>query len=119
TWHWKASYSGDSNNNAITSQCADEPVVITQPVLSIVKSPDGLTIIEGATATFTIVVTNQGPGVAKNAAITDALPAGGGVTWQTSSVGCTVTGAVGTQTLSCGFGTDFAEGATFTAVVTA
>lgn len=28
TWHWKASYSGDSNNNSVTSVCADEPVTI-------------------------------------------------------------------------------------------
>ena len=55
TWHWKAIYSGDANNNAVTSPCAAEPVMITQPTLSIAKTPDSATIIEGATATFTIV----------------------------------------------------------------
>src|SRR6185369_12276193 len=100
TYHWKAVYSGDANNNSVTSQCADEPVVVTKPVLQIAKTPDNGTINAGATATFTIVVTNLGPGVAKNGTISDPLPAGGGVTWTTSTNGCTVSGAVGAQTLN-------------------
>ena len=28
TWHWTASYSGDLNNTAVASNCADEPVVV-------------------------------------------------------------------------------------------
>jgi uncharacterized repeat protein (TIGR01451 family) len=119
TYHWKASYSGDANNNPVTSQCADEPVVITKPVLQIEKTPDNGTINAGDTATFTIVVTNLGPGTAKHATLTDALPGGGGVTWTTSSSGCTVSGAVGSQMLNCALGVDLAENATFTAVVTA
>ena len=31
TYHWKAAYAGDASNNAVTSPCADEAVVITQP----------------------------------------------------------------------------------------
>jgi uncharacterized repeat protein (TIGR01451 family) len=118
-WHWKANYSGDANNNPVVSQCADEPVNITKPALQIVKTPDGATIIEGATATFTIVVTNLGPGVAKDASISDPLPAGGGVSWTTSTAGCSVTGSVGSQTLNCSLGANFNEGASFTAVVKA
>jgi uncharacterized repeat protein (TIGR01451 family) len=119
TYHWKASYSGDANNDATTSQCADEPVVITKPVLSIAKTPDNATIIAGAMATFTIVVTNNGPGTAKKGTLSDSLPAGGGVTWTTNTSGCTVSGAVGVQTLNCSLGVDFNQNATFTAVVSA
>lgn len=30
TWHWKASYAGDANNNATVGLCSDEPVVISK-----------------------------------------------------------------------------------------
>ena len=75
-------------------------------------------ITAGATATFTIVLTNNGPGTATGVAISDPLPAGGGVTWATVTAGCAVTGAVGTQTLNCTVGS-LAAGVSFTAVVTA
>jgi len=29
TYHWTATYSGDTNNNSVSSTCADEPVMIT------------------------------------------------------------------------------------------
>jgi hypothetical protein len=29
TYHWTATYSGDPNNNGVSSTCADEPVIIT------------------------------------------------------------------------------------------
>jgi uncharacterized repeat protein (TIGR01451 family) len=73
--------------------CAAEPVTIDQPVISIAKTPDGATITAGDTATFTIVVTNLGPGTAASVTISDPLPAGGGVNWTTATAGCTVTGA--------------------------
>src|SRR5439155_1574865 len=88
------------------------------PDLHIVKSPDGQTINAGDTATFTIVVSNQGTGVAHNVTLSDPLPAGGGVNWTTGSAGCSVSGAPGAQTLSCSFG-DLAPGASVTVVVTA
>src|SRR5262249_4359478 len=99
--------------------CASEPVVITRPTLSIAKTPDNGTITAGDTATFTIVVTNNGPGIAKNAAISDPLPPGGGVTWTTATPNCSISGPVGSQVLNCNLGVDFLQGATFTAVVTA
>ena len=39
--------------------------------------------------------------------------------WQTSTPGCTISGAPGSQTLNCSLGDNFNEGATFTAVVSA
>ena len=119
TYRWTASYSGDANNSPVTTQCANAPVKITQPVLSIAKTPDNATITAGGTATFTIVVTNLGPGTAKNGNLSDALPVGGGVTWTTKSVGCAVSGAPGTQMLDCSLGVDLMPGTNFTAVVSA
>ena len=46
TWHWKAEYSGDSNNNAVASSPADEPVVVSpgeivrvQPAITTTPQP--------------------------------------------------------------------------------
>jgi uncharacterized repeat protein (TIGR01451 family) len=82
------------------------------PVLAVVKSPKlpgdtGGLITAGDTATFTMVVTNNGPGTAKAVAISDTLPAGNGVTWTTPVTTpqlCTVSGNAGAQTLSCALG---------------
>src|SRR4029450_12891952 len=93
-------------------------ITCVTPVLSIVKPPDNGTISAGATATFSIVVTNNGPGTATGVTITDPLPAGGGVNWTTATAGCTVQLQAGVQTLNCTVGT-LAQGASFTAVVTA
>jgi uncharacterized repeat protein (TIGR01451 family) len=92
------------------------------PILQIAKTPDvqgdpGGLITAGDTATFTIVVTNLGPGTAKSVTISDALPTGGGVTWTTASTGCTITGS-NPQVLSCNLG-DMAANTAKTVVVTA
>ena len=81
-----------------------------------VKRGDGQAINAGDTATFTIVVSNTGTGPALGATLNDPLPAGGGVNWQTSSAGCSISGAPGAQTLACSFG-DLAPGASVTVVV--
>jgi uncharacterized repeat protein (TIGR01451 family) len=106
--------------SATNAASVQDPGSITcqTPVLSIVKTPDGQTINGGDTATFTIVVSNLGPGTAKSVTLSDPLPAGGGVNWTTVTANCSVSGAVGTQTLSCSFG-DLAAGASVTVVVSA
>jgi Bacterial Ig-like domain (group 3) len=54
TYHWTATYSGDTNNTSVTSLCADEPVVIAQAVPTIATTPsaggeDGTSISDMAT----------------------------------------------------------------------
>ncbi len=39
TYHWTATYNGDTNNAAITSGCTAEPVVITQAAPTIATTP--------------------------------------------------------------------------------
>src|SRR5439155_1420148 len=46
------------------------------PSLNVAKTPDGQTINAGDTATFTIVVSNAGPGAATSVTLNDPLPAG-------------------------------------------
>jgi WD40-like Beta Propeller Repeat len=48
TYHWIAAYDGDSNNNAVTGGCADEPVMVAKaiPMLRTTPSP-GATVIGG------------------------------------------------------------------------
>ena len=89
------------------------PVTITVncPDLVVVKTADNGTINAGETAKFTIVVTNSGPGVARNVTLTDTLPAG--VAWQEDSADCSIASGV----LSCSFG-DLASGAIRTIHVT-
>jgi uncharacterized repeat protein (TIGR01451 family) len=85
------------------------PVTITVncPDVQVVKTADNGTISAGDTAAFTIVVTNNGPGVAKNVTLSDTLPAG--VAWQQDNADCSITAGV----LSCAFG-NLASGASRT-----
>ena len=85
------------------------PVTITVdcPDVQVVKTADNGTINAGDTAAFTIVVKNNGPGVAKGVTLTDTLPAG--VAWQEDNQDCQIANNV----LTCDFG-DLASGATRT-----
>jgi hypothetical protein len=40
TYHWVATYSGDANNPSVSSNCADEPVVIQKIPVQIVTAPN-------------------------------------------------------------------------------
>jgi len=90
---------------------ADASVAISStldcPDVVVTKTADKGTINAGETAAFTIVVTNNGPGVAKNVTLTDTLPAG--VAWTEDSADCSISLGV----LSCSFG-DLAAKATRT-----
>ena len=110
TYYWKAVYGGDTNNNAAISPCTAEQVVVSKPTILISKTPDApsvaATINAGEDATFTIDITNSGPGIATAVTLNDVLPSG--FTWSIVSVDGNVAGgfgcAINAGTLSCNFG---------------
>jgi uncharacterized repeat protein (TIGR01451 family) len=73
------------------------------PDVTVTKTADKDTIDAGDTAAFTIVVKNNGPGVAKNVTLSDTLP--GGIAWTEDSADCGIAGSL----LTCAFG-DLAAG---------
>jgi len=95
--------------NAIASVKAT--VQVNCPDLIVTKTADNGTINAGETAAFTLVVTNQGTGVARGATLSDTLPSG--ITWSEDSNDCTISGT----SLSCSF-SDIAAGGTRTIHVT-
>ena len=102
-------------DNAAVLGTASASVDITStldcPDVTVTKTADQDTINAGETAAFTIVVTNNGPGVAKNVTLSDTLP--GDIAWTEDSLDCSITGNL----LSCAFG-DLADGASRTVHVT-
>src|SRR5438552_9642043 len=83
-------------------------VTIPKPVLAIVKTPDGGTFHAGDTISFSIVVTNNGPGTAANVRFnpldslrseehTSELQSPDQAVWRTlrETQTCSVTGAAG------------------------
>ena len=77
TYRWTASYNGDANNTGVSEACNgnNESVTVTPatPAIAITKLPASQTIASGATATFTIAVTNTGTVTLSNVFVTDAL----------------------------------------------
>ena len=81
-------------------QCAD---------VIIAKTPDNGTVNPGGTATFTILVTNVGPGVARNVQVVDTLPPG---TWDISApAGVTCLPDPATGSFTCTVAGDLLAGA--------
>jgi uncharacterized repeat protein (TIGR01451 family) len=71
---YKADYSGDANYPAGSGAC--EPLTVhvqPNPAIAIVKNPKSQSIPVGATAKFTITVTNTGNTVLTNVTVTDPL----------------------------------------------
>ena len=68
-------------------------------------TPDATSVRPAQIIGYTITVTNPKPGPAGKVMLEDNLPAGGDLSWAVSSEsgisGCSVTGPVGTQALSC------------------
>lgn len=54
----------------------DESANIQMPNLSIVKTPDNQTVVAGSWNNWTIVLTNNGPGTARDVVLREAVPAG-------------------------------------------
>jgi uncharacterized repeat protein (TIGR01451 family) len=87
-YYWQATYTGDSNNGGAVSPCTSEvltvdaaplPAPVPSPgnaSIALTKSPKLQTITSGSTATFTIVVTNNGDVTLTNVVVTDAQSPG-------------------------------------------
>ena len=80
-------------NNSSTAS-----VTVNCPDVTVTKTADVPTINAGATAAFTVVVRNLGPGTATNVTLNDPLPSG--IVWSEDSPDCSI--ALGV--LSCNFG---------------
>src|SRR5207249_4244482 len=91
----------DSDSASVTVDC---------PNVTVLKTADQGTIDAGDTAAFTILVTNEGPGTAKDVTLTDTLPTG--IVWSEDSAACSIAAGA----ITCAFG-DLADGATRTVPV--
>jgi uncharacterized repeat protein (TIGR01451 family) len=77
TWHWVATYTGDSNNNPASTGPLDEPVdVEPEADLAIVKTVSNPTPTVGEQVTFTFVIRNNGPDPATDVVVSDPFPPG-------------------------------------------
>ncbi len=118
----RARVQGTDRYGRTASDTDDHVVTILLPDLHIVKSPDDGRVFPGQTATYTIVVSNAGPGRANAVTLSDPLP--DGIDWSatiTSPDGddtCSIAPNVGTddQVLSCSFG-NLASGGSKTVTV--
>ena len=100
-WHMRTQDLDGSGNKNQDRSIQPSAIAAPTPNISVLKTADQGTINAGDTAAFTIVVTNDGPGVANNVTLNDPLPAG--VAW---SIGPAVTGcSISSGTLSCTFAT--------------
>ncbi|MGB9467961.1 MAG: choice-of-anchor D domain-containing protein, partial [Candidatus Acidiferrum sp.] len=78
--------------------------------LTITDAPLATPVTAGSAIGYTITVTNSAGGAVTGAVLTDTLPAGTNVNWSISPAysgpgTCAITGAIGSQVLSCSFGT--------------
>ncbi len=86
--------------------------------LSIAKSLSPDSVLAGEPVTTTLTVTNHGPSTARNATLTDPLPAAMAATNVTSTTGTCTPPPGGSGTVSCSLG-DLAAGATATVTIVA
>jgi len=82
----------------------------TAVVLTILKTTDAPSVSAGTNIDFTVTVSNNSSGTATGVVMSDPLPAGpagSGVVWSiaTAVPGCSISGAPGSQTLTCTTGT--------------
>ena len=111
-WTQTAAYLDDSAN--LNTRCVSVEILGTTagetheivfgnflpPDVTVAKSADNSPISAGETASFTITVTNDGPGIAIGVTLEEiTLPAG--VDWSTDNVDCNIAALI----LGCDFGT--------------
>ncbi|MDT4932464.1 MAG: hypothetical protein QOK11_356 [Pseudonocardiales bacterium] len=110
TYVWTAHWGGNALNSAADEACngANEQTTLAAAGIKITKTanPAG-PVSAGSDIGFDIVVSNTGAGTAGTVHVTDDLPAGGDLNWSLDPAyaGCSITGAVGAQTLGCDFAT--------------
>jgi uncharacterized repeat protein (TIGR01451 family) len=102
---------GDADNHAQVSNSGNQTVQC--PNLSVSKTPDGGTVNAGDPISFTITLSNAGPGTAINVDIDDTLPAGFEWVESPDKAECTIVSNV----LHCDIAS-LASGATFSVTVT-
>ncbi len=75
----------------------------SEPRLALVKSAGAASVEAGSPISFTLTLTNSGDAPATGVTLTDALPAGPGLSWTVSPAvaGCTISGSP--QALTCSF----------------
>src|SRR6266508_4762197 len=105
---------GEVNNTASVSstnagQDSDsESITVNCPSISITKVADATPVVAGSPIGFVITATAGGTGSATGVTVTDNLP-DSGLNWSIdaggSDSGCSISGAVGSQVLTCNFGT--------------
>ncbi len=92
---------GAAGNNTFTIQTVVNPAAN----LALTKSAAPTTAFAGQDVTFTLTTLNGGPSTANNVTVVDTLPAG--LTFKSSTSGCTATG----QTVNCPPSASLANGA--------
>lgn len=95
---------------------AQSTATVTTPDVSISKTNGQSTVVPGMAVTYTIVVTNAGPGALNNVTVTDIFPGTiGGVTWTCSALGGSICPASGSGNINTTITLQNGGVATFTA----
>jgi uncharacterized repeat protein (TIGR01451 family) len=112
--------SGGGSADASTTNSAD---IVLRAALNVVVAADSSTVAAGSNIAFTVTVSNTNTtGTVNGVTLSDVLPSGSGINWSINPAysgpgTCSITGAVGNQTLSCSIG-DLAAGASASVHVT-
>src|SRR5436189_220728 len=97
------------------SDTASASVEVLGAAIDVAKSADNASVSAGDAIGFTVTVTNNGTGIARNVALNDALPTDAGTSWSIDggTYATYTTCAIAGGTLSCG-PSDLAGGASYT-----
>jgi uncharacterized repeat protein (TIGR01451 family) len=110
-WYWTVSYAGNTTDNDVAESCpnTDSDEVSQVVDLSITKTADKSSVETGQQVGFNITVTGSGP--AKSVTLNDPLPGGPAanqLNWSLDTVtgalgkaDCGISGAAGSQVLTC------------------
>ncbi|HEU5003399.1 MAG TPA: hypothetical protein VFW71_11565 [Actinomycetota bacterium] len=122
----QANVAGTNLPASDTTTTASASITVACPALSVTKTPDATPISAGDPIGFTVAVTNTAAtAVAHGFAVSDPLPSGTAtLTWSIASQSnpglCSISGAAGSQVLSCGGPTtNLAGGQAITVHITA